>query len=433
MEVQERERIEIGSFFTLKALPDFFFVFAQKERYEKGDEIASLVDTRRGRQPALGFFGGLEEGMVIRCSHLEEFTDDQVRKLIDSFVKEQKSTEGFASLVNLDHFGILAMNQKNESENIRFYFIFTNKGIITANVSGASTLECKDYDELFSTGLPFGMDLPDTEICDGNIMVKPKKSKSKAISIDDEIDKAIKRVEEALKKSENVLKQKTKADKAARHAHAHLDSDIERNEKELKACEEKRESLQKEKMQAESDIASSGLFAFGRKKDLREKAESLAAEVASEKRKAVRLKRKLEWSKEDLCRELEQAEMLITLDTDFSEWMKYKDTLVEIGHKLEEAKSKCREEGFVWQAPALPAEPACKDKPRKIPMPFNYSRLVISILENASEPLTISEIRAKDDMLRLLDNAAVASIVRGLGTQVEKVPDKREYRFKLAD
>lgn len=57
---------------------------------------------------------------------------------------------------------------------------------------------------------------------------------------------------------------------------------------------------------------------------------------------------------------------------------------------------------------------------------------VREVLANATEPLTITEIMAQDEVLAPLSNQKVSALVRGMGDAVVKVTDKRVSKFTLA-
>lgn len=57
---------------------------------------------------------------------------------------------------------------------------------------------------------------------------------------------------------------------------------------------------------------------------------------------------------------------------------------------------------------------------------------VIEVLRNAPDPLTVTEIMARDEVLAPLSNQKVSALIRGLGAQVVKVTEKRVSKFRLA-
>lgn len=57
---------------------------------------------------------------------------------------------------------------------------------------------------------------------------------------------------------------------------------------------------------------------------------------------------------------------------------------------------------------------------------------VREVLRNAAEPLTITELMARDEALAVLSNQKVSAVVRGMGAEVAKVTDKRVSKFTLA-
>lgn len=57
---------------------------------------------------------------------------------------------------------------------------------------------------------------------------------------------------------------------------------------------------------------------------------------------------------------------------------------------------------------------------------------VREVLRNAAEPLTITELMARDEALAVLSNQKVSAVVRGMGAEVTKVTDKRVSKFTLA-
>ena len=57
---------------------------------------------------------------------------------------------------------------------------------------------------------------------------------------------------------------------------------------------------------------------------------------------------------------------------------------------------------------------------------------VRAVLAQASEPLTITELMARSEVLAPLSNQKVSAIVRGMGADVVRVTDKRVSKFRLA-
>lgn len=62
----------------------------------------------------------------------------------------------------------------------------------------------------------------------------------------------------------------------------------------------------------------------------------------------------------------------------------------------------------------------------------SLAELVVEVLRNASEPLTVTEIMGRSDTLGSLSNQKVSALIRGLGARVVKTTDKRVSRFTLA-
>ena len=62
----------------------------------------------------------------------------------------------------------------------------------------------------------------------------------------------------------------------------------------------------------------------------------------------------------------------------------------------------------------------------------SLAELVVSVLRNAPEPLTVTEIMSRDETLGALSNQKVSALIRGLGARVVKTTDKRVSRFALA-
>ena len=58
--------------------------------------------------------------------------------------------------------------------------------------------------------------------------------------------------------------------------------------------------------------------------------------------------------------------------------------------------------------------------------------VVRSVLLNASEPLTVSEIMGRADVLSVLSNQKVSAVIRSMGAEVVKSTDKRVPKFALA-
>lgn len=62
----------------------------------------------------------------------------------------------------------------------------------------------------------------------------------------------------------------------------------------------------------------------------------------------------------------------------------------------------------------------------------SLAELVVEVLRNAPEPLTVTEIMSRDETLGALSNQKVSALIRGLGARVVKTTDKRVSRFALA-
>ena len=63
---------------------------------------------------------------------------------------------------------------------------------------------------------------------------------------------------------------------------------------------------------------------------------------------------------------------------------------------------------------------------------LELSEVVREVLQNASEPLTVSEIMARSDVLAVLTNQKVSAVVRSMGADVVKTVDKRVSKYSLA-
>ena len=57
---------------------------------------------------------------------------------------------------------------------------------------------------------------------------------------------------------------------------------------------------------------------------------------------------------------------------------------------------------------------------------------VLDVLRGALEPLTITEIMARDEELSKLSNQKVSGLIRTLGSKVIKTMDKRVSKFSIA-
>jgi len=57
---------------------------------------------------------------------------------------------------------------------------------------------------------------------------------------------------------------------------------------------------------------------------------------------------------------------------------------------------------------------------------------VLDILRSALEPLTVTEIMARDEELSKLSNQKVSALIRTLGSKVIKTTDKRVSKFSIA-
>ena len=60
------------------------------------------------------------------------------------------------------------------------------------------------------------------------------------------------------------------------------------------------------------------------------------------------------------------------------------------------------------------------------------AEVIAEVLQNASEPLTVTEIMARSEVLGALSNQKVSALLRGMGDKVTKVVDKRVSKFTLA-
>ena len=76
---------------------------------------------------------------------------------------------------------------------------------------------------------------------------------------------------------------------------------------------------------------------------------------------------------------------------------------------------------------------AADRKPTKTQLAnLDLAEHVIEVLRNASDPLTVTEIMARDEMLAPLSNQKVSALIRTLGDKVVKVTEKRVSKFRLA-
>ena len=62
----------------------------------------------------------------------------------------------------------------------------------------------------------------------------------------------------------------------------------------------------------------------------------------------------------------------------------------------------------------------------------SLAELVVEVLRNSPDPLTVTEIMGRDATLGALSNQKVSALIRGLGARVVKTTDKRVSRFALA-
>ena len=60
------------------------------------------------------------------------------------------------------------------------------------------------------------------------------------------------------------------------------------------------------------------------------------------------------------------------------------------------------------------------------------SEVVADVLRNAPDPLTVTEIMARSEVLAPLSNQKVSVVIRGMGARVVKTTDKRVSKFSLA-
>ena len=60
------------------------------------------------------------------------------------------------------------------------------------------------------------------------------------------------------------------------------------------------------------------------------------------------------------------------------------------------------------------------------------SEVVREVLADSAKPLTITEIMQADERFAGLSNQKISAVVRSMGDQVKKIPDKRVSRFTLA-
>ena len=60
------------------------------------------------------------------------------------------------------------------------------------------------------------------------------------------------------------------------------------------------------------------------------------------------------------------------------------------------------------------------------------TEVVREVLSQASEPLTVSEIMARDERLSVLTNQKVSAVVRAMGADVVKSVEKRVSKYSLA-
>ena len=57
---------------------------------------------------------------------------------------------------------------------------------------------------------------------------------------------------------------------------------------------------------------------------------------------------------------------------------------------------------------------------------------ILEVLGSALEPLTVTEIMARDEELAPLSNQKVSALIRTLGSKVIKITEKRVSKFTLA-
>lgn len=62
----------------------------------------------------------------------------------------------------------------------------------------------------------------------------------------------------------------------------------------------------------------------------------------------------------------------------------------------------------------------------------DLSEKVVAVLSTSADPLTVTEIMARDEALSALSNQKVSALIRLLGARVVKTVDKRVSKFSLA-
>ena len=382
--VRVAERTNVGNFFTLKPADGLICPIYNKTQWSEGDIVFTLFNFNFGRDPIIGFWGGIENGINIKIDKLMTLTSENLKQLEKNPMIEDGELE---YLVKRADIVVLYMSKIIEGYKSNWYFFCTSRGILTAivNLSEVSKAEANFYHDLFASALPIGAKeetsidqrqaKPTQQPANKKVEVKRDAEKEKLERVtqryEEKCSSLQKAVDEACKKRDKIKEQQEK------------DPELQLLSEELQA---KTKSLESTK----SELASMSFIAFLKKKEANERIAQLEQDI-------VAIKNKIASTKSERKRTLQGAE----------------DAVNKAQNELTEFRQQ-------------------KDSKIKELMEDDTLELVFNIIV-AYGPMTLSQIQQSNPVLSQMSNLRVAALVRELVSRnrIEKILEGRESYYQV--
>ncbi len=451
MEKKNVSRLSIGGFFTMAPMNGLIMANVQKETFAKNDVVTTLFDTTGGRQMEMGFFGGIQHGMQIMVKGIQDLSNDDIKNIHEK-VKDDDKYKVLAVKP-----GILVTKTENDIDRklIYVYYIFTNKAILFAFVDDAiPQAETEHYDRLFASAAPEAS-APDVETSkSASVPASPAPHKdtpnpsaggSKKSLLQrniDAISNEIKAVSDNLQQAKDLLNEDITLNEKERTLKEQWNGKLQSEQQKLSKAEKDGKQTDQDLAAAKAQLSSLGIFAFGKKKELRSRIETLNQQQGELRNQIKKLKDSVAALSRERDSEVKKLRVN-TVQINQEEWRVYSSRLERLLEKYQAQLQKAN--GLLdalnkgknvenqidkWSPELMPTKPSVKEI--KANPNEELADIILDVLARSASPLTVSEIMAEDQRLAALSNQKVLAILGGMYNKVRKVPDGRVTRFTLS-
>ncbi len=423
MQASTDPRTTIGNFFTLIGTPGLVIANQKQETYKEGDSLATLFDTKGGRQMEMGFFGGIQNGLHLKASKLLTLTEEQVSRLTASLAEQDEEADR-KILKNEGGVGVVRLDMKKEVGH--GYIIVLPTGLFMGGIDEATTLEMSHYDQVMTSILPCGAAEAPKE-AQKPAATKPEAAKPAAAKPAQKTDREI-----CLQKMDSFLQTVNKALKQAEDRIADAEQEtrslerIRKNSGVQKAKElaeqarKELEDLQKKLHEEEGALGSLGLFAFGKKAEVRQRIADMTQKIPGLEGKVKAQEYALRTAQEKLDRDLAMEKARHTESIDVSEWKTHREKLKKMRDQVSREKTALTgnaadaPDAAAWKAPALPGEPAVK----KQPLTDEAIRAMLEDTVTVYGPITIQDIMEREPRLKECGNIKLSAVLRSMAMTI---------------